>query len=173
LLQGLARGVKMDWIVQKATELGVLRIQPLMTEHSVVRTDDRQRARKQEHWRAIAASACEQCGRSRLPSIDAATTLDLATQESGSESGRSLWMLDPAADEDFAAAAMTLPARQTPAAIALVIGPEGGLSPTEQQLLQVRGARRLRLGSRILRTETAAIAAIAVLQAIAGDLAGK
>ena len=166
LIQGVARGERMDLIVQKATELGVTRIMPVSTERSVVRVDPRQRDRKHEHWQAIAISACEQCGRNRVPQIAAPAGLEASL--------RTL----PAGGIRFVLAAegretvVSLAARARGAPLVLLIGPEGGLADAEQQLALAQGFVACRLGPRILRTETAGLAALATLQSIAGDFSG-
>jgi 16S rRNA (uracil1498-N3)-methyltransferase len=161
LLQGIARGERMDVIVQKATELGVQRIVPLSCEFSVVRLDAVNRQRRVEHWRAVAIAACEQCGRNRLPEIESIVDFAEACAASGPELRL---MLLPQAPESLAALAPGL--RRA----LMLVGPEGGLSGREQLLAQRSGFRPCRLGPRILRTETAPLAALAVLQALAGDL---
>ena len=161
LLQGIARGERMDVIVQKATELGVQRIVPLSCEFSVVRLDAVNRQWRAEHWRAVAIAACEQCGRNRLPEIE--SIVDFA--EACAASGPDLrLMLLPQAPESLAALAPGL------SRAVMLVGPEGGLSGREQLLAQRSGFRPCRLGPRILRTETAPLAALAALQALAGDL---
>ncbi|HET9865215.1 MAG TPA: 16S rRNA (uracil(1498)-N(3))-methyltransferase [Steroidobacteraceae bacterium] len=164
LLQGIARGERMDLIVQKATELGVRRIVPLLTERSVVRLEAKQRARKHEHWRSIAVSACEQCGRDRVPQVDAPVGLGDAIAGLAAGGLRCLLAAD---------GARSLPraARTAPGAIALLIGPEGGLAEGERKFALANSFETLRLGPRIMRTETAGLAALAALQAIAGDFA--
>ncbi|MBU3673024.1 MAG: 16S rRNA (uracil(1498)-N(3))-methyltransferase [Sinobacteraceae bacterium] len=168
LLQGIARGERMDFVVQKATELGVQRIVPVMMARCVVQLGADRADRRREHWLAVAASACEQCGRNRLPLISEPVTLAAAC-DARAESLR--WLLDPEADitlrEALAAATVAAaPVQQ----ITLLVGPEGGLEPQEQQLAIQAGFRALRFGPRILRTETAALATIAALQCLAGDL---
>lgn len=168
LLQSLARGEKMDWIVQKATELGVGRIQPLITEHSIVRLDDRQAESKLNHWRAVAAAACEQCGRSRLPVVS--PPVDLADLRRPQDDHAPLLLLDPDANRSLTAVARELAAMQPPvAAVSFAIGPEGGLSELDTRRLSALGAQGVRLGPRILRTETAAIAVLSILQGMLGD----
>jgi 16S rRNA (uracil1498-N3)-methyltransferase len=166
LAQGVSRGERMDYAIQKATELGVARIVPLLMARSVVRLDARQAAARLEHWRGVAIGACEQCGRATLPLLETPRPLaDYLAAVAGSASPGSLRLvLLPGAGSGPAA----LPAPL--AAIELLIGPEGGLDPAETALVQAAGYRGLRLGPRILRTETAAAAAIAALQALRGDL---
>ena len=161
LLQALARGERMDFIVQKATELGVAAIVALAGERSVVRLDAQGLARRCEHWRAVAISACEQCGRNRVPSIQAVADLASACAQSGATRLRLL--LAPEADQS-----LTAVARQA-SSISLAVGPEGGFSDEELALAQHHGFQFCRLGPRVLRAETAPLAALAAIQAVAGD----
>jgi 16S rRNA (uracil1498-N3)-methyltransferase len=162
LLQGVARGERMDFIVQKSTELGVQRIVPLSCEFSVVRLDAANRQRRAVHWRAVAIAACEQCGRNLIPEVEPIGDIAEACATSNAELRL---MLLPQAPDSLAALAAG--ARNA----VLLVGPEGGLSGREQLLAQRCGFRACRLGPRILRTETAPLAALTVLQALAGDLA--
>ena len=174
LLQGIARGEKMDWIVQKATELGVHAIQPLITEFSVVRVDAQQSARKAGHWLAVATSACEQCGRSRVPMVSAPVELRDFASAAPAEPDTQRWVLDPGANASLVQAADRLRGQDAiPRRLQIVVGPEGGLSATELQQLLALGATPLALGPRILRSETAAIAALALLQGLLGDLRSR
>lgn len=160
--QGIARGEKMDLILQKATELGVARIVPLITGRTEVRLDAERAERRLAHWHAVVASACEQCGRNRLPQLARPVRLaDWAASVAGGEDVR--LVLDPAGD----ITARTLPATRV---ATLAVGPEGGLSDHDHATLRQAGFRGLRLGPRILRTETAGLAALAALQALHGDL---
>ena len=162
LLQGIARGEKMDWILQKATELGVAGIVPVSSERSEVRLDAARAEKRLAHWRGIVASACGQSGRGVLPPVSAPQSLADAAGAPGLPGTRLL--LDPEADASIAS--MTAPGD----ACVLAVGPEGGWSPRDRAQLQAAGFAGLRLGPRILRTETAGIAAIAALQARFGDL---
>jgi len=166
LAQGISRGERMDYAIQKATELGVRRIVPLLCERSVVRLDADQARAKLDHWQGVAIAACEQCGRAVLPAIDAPRRLidHLAGSAPAAGSAQLRLVLVPDASEGL----RQLPAEVT--AVELLIGPEGGLCEQETRLATGRGYRGLRLGPRVLRTETAAAAAIAVLQALRGDL---
>jgi len=162
LAQGIARGEKMDWILQKATELGVARIVPLVTDRTEVKLDAERTERRLAHWQAVLGSACEQCGRNRLPQLD--EPMRLAD-----------WAAQPAAGGELRLALDPLGAtglRDVPAAshMTLVVGPEGGLSEHDLDTLAQAGFAGLRLGPRILRTETAGLAALAALQALRGDL---
>ena len=162
LAQGVSRGERMDLVVQKATELGVARLVPLLTERSIVRLDEEQSDRKSSHWRAVAIAACEQCGRNRLPEVALPMQLREFLRQPAGDSVRLL--LSPSATrriEDV----------PRPAAGATVlIGPEGGLADEEQQLAEGAGYTAVNLGPRVLRTETAAIAALTLLQRQFGDL---
>ena len=162
LLQGIARGEKMDWILQKATELGVARIVPLVSERTEVKLGAERAERRLAHWQAVIASACEQCGRNRLPELLEPVRLANWAAAVADEGGLRL-ALDPRGD----VAVRDLPVVR---AATLAVGPEGGLSEQDLATLQHAGFRGLRLGPRILRTETAGLAALASLQAIHGDL---
>jgi 16S rRNA (uracil1498-N3)-methyltransferase len=163
LVQGIARAERMDLVVQKATELGVAAIQPVATERSVVKLDAASRAKKRAHWRGITVAACEQCGRARLPEV--ADPLSLADWLARpARAGVRRLRLEPDAGVALAVAAADA------ASIELLVGPEGGLTETERDAARQTGYLSCRLGPRVLRSETASIAALAVLQATAGDL---
>ena len=162
LVQGLSRSERMDWTLQKAVELGAARIVPVLTARSVVRLDERQAARKREHWRGILISACEQCGRNRIPEIDVPVRLRDYLDEARREGGR--YVLAPSAPASLASLA------SVPARVELLVGPEGGLDDAEVAAAQSSGYVAVRLGPRILRTETASVVALTVLQAMWGDL---
>jgi 16S rRNA (uracil1498-N3)-methyltransferase len=162
LAQGVSRGERMDWVVQKATELGVRRIVPLVTARSVVRLDARQGEKKSQHWRGIIIAACEQCGRNRLPQL--AAPVDLEDFLAGEAPEKALrLLLSPAGT-------LRIGAIEPVESITLLIGPEGGLTPEERAAATAQGFMDVQLGPRILRTETAAIAALAALQHSFGDL---
>lgn len=165
LLQGIARGEKMDLILQKATELGVARIVPVLAARSNVRLSAKTAVDKLEHWRRVVTSACEQCGRSRLPELRAPVHLEAAV---GQDDANLRLLMDSNAD------APSLPGllkERGQGAVSLLVGPEGGLDENELQQARSAGYRACRMGPRVLRTETAGLAAIAILQALAGDLA--
>jgi len=166
LVQCVPRGDRMDLIVQKATELGVVRIVPTLSRRSLVRLDAAQAESKALHWRAVAASACEQCGRNRLPIIEAphplTDYLGASLAKDGQPRGARL-LLDP----EFKARGGAL---EIGSAVEVAVGPEGGLVAEELEAFRVCGFTTLKLGPRILRTETAAIAAITWLQCRFGDL---
>lgn len=162
LVQGVSKGDRMDTAIQKAVELGVTRIVPVMTERSVVNLKGERKEKRTRRWQTIAASACEQCGRNRLPTIDAPRTL---ADWLGAEppAGATRVVLDPTADAGFTDL-------ERPAHACLLIGPEGGLTDEEITAAADTGYRRIGLGPRVLRTETAAITAISLAQGLWGDL---
>lgn len=167
LLQGIARGEKMDLILQKATELGVARIVPVDAERTEVRLEGARLEKRLAHWRGVVVSACEQCGRATLPRLDAPVAI--AHVASGLPDAALRLSLDP----QGAHALTGLGDRLGDGCEVLVaIGPEGGWSPRDREQLAGAGFEGLRLGPRILRTETAGLAAIAALQALYGDLRG-
>jgi len=162
LVQGISRSERMDWALQKATELGVSVIAPVITARSVVRLDDQQSAKKQEHWLNIALGACEQSGRSVVPEVLAPIALRQYLQEHRKEGMR--LVLSPSGPSALAG----LTSMSTK--VELLIGPEGGLDDDEIDRAQTAGFVPVRLGPRVLRTETAAVTALSVLQAMWGDL---
>ncbi len=164
LLQGVARGEKMDWILQKATELGVAGFVPVNSERSEVRLDAARGEKRLAHWQGVVASACGQSGRAKVPPV--AAPVPLAEAVAGLPAGTLKLTLDPTAD-----AAIRGLADPLGRSIVVAIGPEGGWSPRDRTVLSAAGFEGLRLGPRILRTETAGIAAISALQAAFGDLA--
>jgi len=187
LVQCVPRGERMDFIVQKATELGVARIVPVLSQRSVVRLDSSQAASKQTHWRAVAVSACEQCGRNRLPRIEAPQPLlnylgaltphggapGAAPGDAGAAVGGSLRLvMEPEGGQGGnAARPFEIDSKGSIAAVEIAIGPEGGFTPEELEAFELSAFARAGLGPRVLRTETAAIAAIVMLQARFGDMA--
>lgn len=163
LIQGISRGERMDLVVQKGTELGVTELRPVFTERSVVRLDEKRTSRRLAHWRSIVIAACEQCGRATLPEIHPPQNLESA-----------LGSLDPSMTRlmlDAQSGSSSLPAPVSQ--ICLLVGPEGGLSDREKQLARTTGFLPLTLGPRIMRTETAALAALAVAQWLWGDLSAR
>lgn len=163
LLQGIARGEKMDLILQKATELGISAVHPLSSQRSEVKLDDARADKRLAHWRAVVVAACEQSGRAVVPRVGVPGSLPavLAALPVG---GLRL-TLDPEGELSLATLAVE---EATP--VLLAVGPEGGWSPLDREQLRAAGFQGLRLGPRILRTETAGLAAIAALQARLGDL---
>lgn len=161
LAQAVSKGERMEWVVQKAVELGVASIIPIITERCVVKLDKDRMARKLHQWQSIAIAACEQSGRNSIPVIHPPMDLDQYVQAPGSTLK---FVLHPGCNKTWRDYTLT----QTP--IELLIGPEGGLSEEEILLAIQHGFQSLTLGPRILRTETAAITALSILQALAGDL---
>lgn len=162
LAQGISRGERMDWIIQKATELGASRIVPVSTKRSVVRLDEKQAERKLQHWRAITVAACEQCGRNRVPELTA--PVDFFDVLAPAPSGNTRLLLSPTGDlriEDL---------EEVGRGVTVLIGPEGGLDEVEHEEALRKGFKAVRLGPRVLRTETAAIAALTIIQSYFGDL---
>lgn len=161
LVQAVSKGERMDYTIQKAVELGVTAIQPVITDRVVVRLDAERWARKQEHWQGIVVAACEQSGRTRIPRV--APVRDLND-----------WM--PTCPPDAFRLILSLTVTPTVAKrapgqpIVLLVGPEGGWSEIERKLADLAGFAGLALGPRVLRTETAGVAALAVLQSQWGDM---
>lgn len=164
LVQGISSGDRMDYTLQKAVELGVQAIVPIFTKRSVVRLSDERLARRHTHWQNVVSAACEQCGRNVIPEVSAPQ--DFAPWLEQTRPQRPLshtLLLDPEAEQ-------TLRDRPAPGApLTLLAGPEGGFDPGERHALLAAGCTGVRLGPRILRTETAAVAALAALQALWGD----
>ncbi|MCW8195446.1 16S rRNA (uracil(1498)-N(3))-methyltransferase [Proteobacteria bacterium 005FR1] len=158
---GLSRGDRMDWVIQKATELGVSRISLLDTERSEVKLKADRAAKKMSHWQQVIISACEQCQRNRLPVLNAPR--DFGALLAQCDSKRKL-ILHPTCDS-LEPASMS-----ATDSITVLIGPEGGFSEEEVEIATDHGFTGWQLGSRILRTETAPIAALAILQFALGDL---
>ena len=151
----------MDWILQKATELGVARIAPVVSDRTEVKLDSERSDKKMNHWRGVCAAACEQSGRARLPAI--LEPQSLAQFAAGDCNGRR-FVLDPGAVLRLPALALA-----PDADITLAIGPEGGFSERDLAMLKAGGYEGVRMGPRILRTETAGPAAIAAINALYGD----
>jgi 16S rRNA (uracil1498-N3)-methyltransferase len=156
---GISKGERMDFAIQKAVELGVAAITPLFTERCVVKLDSQRLAKRLEHWQGVLVAACEQSGRRRLPSLHPASSL-------------ADWLVAAAPgvilDHRAAHSLNTLP--RPGEALSLLVGPEGGLSPSEHQQAHAAGLTGVRLGPRVLRTETAPLAAIAAMQVLWGDM---
>lgn len=156
---GLSRGERMDWVLQKATELGVSRISPLFTERTEVKLSGERLEKKVAHWRQVLISACEQCQRNRLPVLNPPRTLDKWLEQNDSKLSLVLHHRD----------SQSLPEGEAPDSLALVVGPEGGLSEEEIDRARQAGCQPLTLGPRVLRTETAPVAAISLVQYLWGD----
>ena len=162
LAQALISGHKMDLVIQKAVELGVHAIVPVATERATVQLDARRAGKRMAHWQAVVAGACEQCGRSTMPRVAPLQGLHDWTESLPDDGALRLALLPGAVQRvrDLAPAA---------AGMVLAIGPEGGFSRADSDCLDQAGFSGLSLGSRILRTETAGLAALAALQAVHGD----
>lgn len=154
LAVGMPANERMDWLVEKATELGAASIQPLLAARSVVRLKDERAQRKQAHWQAIAVAACEQCGRNRVPAVHEVREVSAWLQAQATGAAGVRWVLSLAPG----AGAPALPAPDT--ALTLLSGPEGGLSTGEEAAARETGFAPVSLGARILRAETAPIAAL-------------
>jgi 16S rRNA (uracil1498-N3)-methyltransferase len=168
LAQGIAGGDKMDWLIEKAVELGVRAIAPLQTERGVVRLSGERAVKRVQHWQALVQAACEQCGRARVPGVAPIATLRewLAAARS-TDAPRVL--LSPRGTQSLTQWAAQSRARIEAAGIVVLIGPEGGLSPEEEALAEAAGFLPLTLGRRILRTESAALVAVSALHAVLGE----
>jgi len=161
LALGMPANERMDWLVEKATELGVASIQPLMTERSVLRLSGERAEKKQAHWQSVAVAACEQCGGNRVPRVFAVTTLaqwlKAQAPQNAAQSQRLLLSLRPGS------VGLREAAQTTASAITFLSGPEGGLSPLEEGAALAQCFAPVTLGPRVLRAETAALAALAAL----------
>ncbi len=156
--QGLSRGERMDWAIQKATELGVSEITPIVSERCEVRLKDERAEKRQAHWQQVAVSACEQCGRSVVPIIH--SPVPLADWLKRTEADLKL-VLHPVAEP--------LTSHEKPDTLAFLVGPEGGLNDAEVEQAKDAGFHAARLGPRVLRTETAPVVALSVAQQLWGD----
>jgi 16S rRNA (uracil1498-N3)-methyltransferase len=157
LVQAISSSEKMDFTIQKATELGVAAIQPVLSAKSVVRLSEEREAKKLERWRRVAIAACEQCGRNRIPGLHE----PVPVAEYLAPAGAAKLLLAPAGESKLADHARS--------PLVLAIGPEAGFSEAEEERQRRDGFACVRLGARVLRTETAALAALAALNALAGD----
>ena len=161
LVQAVSKGERMDYTIQKAVELGVTAIQPVITDRVVVRLDAERWARKQEHWQGIAIAAAEQSGRTRIPRVAPVVDLNDWMQKAPTDAFRLILSLT---------VTPTVARRAPGQPIVLLVGPEGGWSEIERKLADLAGFAGLALGPRVLRTETAGVAALAVLQSQWGDM---
>jgi 16S rRNA (uracil1498-N3)-methyltransferase len=165
LIQGISKGERMDVTLQKATELGARRISPVTSERSVVRLDEERAERRHERWSSILHSACEQCGRNRIPQLDELQKLEHVFREE-QHPGATRIVLAPGGTH-------TLRDIAAPTQLSVLIGPEGGLSDAEIESAIACGFTPIRLGTRILRTETAGLAILAAAQTLWGDLGAE
>lgn len=166
LFQGLPKADKMDWIVQKASELGVSRIVPLSLARSVVRLDPRDAGRKQERWQKIAREACKQSGRYRIPEV----TLPLSPKEALPLIREMALTVIPWEETETGGPLSVRKAFPDPASLGIIIGPEGGIEPAEVDFFRQSGALPITLGRRILRTETAGLAALSAFMTLYGEM---
>lgn len=163
VVQALCVADKMDWVVQKSTELGASRIIPLAARRSVMKLDGDRAAKRRTHWQSVAQSAAAQCGRTQVPVIDAVATLsNVMAQWQASTSPKTGWLLDPFADQTLGAATLS-------GEITILIGPEAGWSDDEEALARSAGFCGIRCGPRILRTETVASVILSAIAVKAGE----
>lgn len=160
LVQAVSKGDRMDYTLQKCTELGMRQVIPVLAERSVVSLDGERARKRVEHWRGVVRSACEQCGLNRVPGVVPLHGFRGMLENLDADT---MLMLDPEADS--AITDVDVAGR-----VALLVGPEGGFSDKELEQARAAGFRGVRMGSRVLRTETAAVVAAAVMLAGAGDL---
>lgn len=160
LFQGVSRGDKMDLTLQKGVELGVKEFTPLITERCGVKLDEKRWQKKHEHWQKVIESACEQCGRNSIPTLHPAIKLQAALEQLTSNS----FFMHPDASDSFKSINA-----DTKSELQLWVGPEGGFSGEEINWVETHGCKPVRLGPRVLRTETAALAAVAVMNSVWGD----
>ncbi len=160
LAQGICAGDRMDLVLQKATELGIASIQPVVTARSIIRLDRERRERRETHWQNVVIAACEQCGRNLVPPVAPSTGLPEFVALPARGGTRIL--LAPDGEATLRSLAPRPP-------VTVLIGPEGGLAPEEREIATARGFSAVRFGPRILRTETAPLAALAALQSLYGD----
>ncbi len=168
LAQGIASGAKMDWLIEKSVELGATGFVPLAATRSVVRLTDERAEKRIAHWQGVIRAACEQCGRNQVPAVTPVQSVPAWLKTLSTTPVPDEWrlMLDPRADATFAALPVIPPSQ----AVTVLIGPEGGFAPAEEEAARAYQFMPLRLGTRVLRTETAGIAILAALAARWGDL---
>lgn len=160
LAQGVCASDRMDLVLQKATELGAAAIVPVTTTRSIVRLSPERRERRETHWQNVVIAACEQCGRNRIPTVEATRSFPQFMADVPQDGTRIL--LAPDGEVGFRELAVAAP-------VCVLIGPEGGLTPAEREIATTAGFIPVRFGPRILRTETAPLAALAALQTLYGD----
>ena len=165
LLQGLAANEKMDWIIEKAVELGITRIIPLQMERSIVRLDDKKAEKKLSHWEHILIASCEQCGRTVIPHIEAPQTLQKYLLQTSQTSNLLKLYLSPIADIKLVSVLKRAPGQ----GLMMMVGPEGGFSSEENTLIAANDFIGVSLGKRILRTETAGIVAMSAAHSVWGQ----
>ncbi|MBC8519806.1 MAG: 16S rRNA (uracil(1498)-N(3))-methyltransferase [Gammaproteobacteria bacterium] len=164
LFQGISKGERMDYAIQKAVENGVREITPVFCERSVVKLDQKRLDKKTGHWRKVVISACEQCGRNIVPPVHAPVTLHKMLADNNSKQG---FILDPKSRQRLSELPPPKPVTES---IGIIVGPEGGLTDQEIISAHERGFHGVTMGPRILRTETASVVAITIMQTLWGDL---
>ncbi len=163
LIQALCSGDKMDWVIEKSTELGVARILPVTADRSVLRLEGERAEKRLAHWQRIAQAASAQCGRTRVPQINSIVKFPQALREwQTMQPAGAAWLLDPTAKDTVGAASL-------PDHLTIMIGPEAGWSDQEEQLSKAAGVQGVRCGPRVLRTETAAAAVLAAVAVRSGE----
>ncbi len=165
IMQALATGDKMDLIIQKAVELGVTELVPLRTSRSTLKLDAERAEKRIQHWRGVAVAACEQCGRNVVPNVTEIQTIDEIPA-----STRCLGLLHPKGGVDRRVSLLAWAQSNAGKPLAIMVGPEGGFSDVEIAAAEAKGATVVTLGPRVLRTETAGLAALSILQSTLGDL---
>ncbi len=167
LVQAICANEKMDWIIQKSVELGINRIQPVTTKRSVVRLSPERAIKRLQHWQQVVIAACEQCGRNRIPQVLPLKTLSdwFNNKKINYTPHQYNFMLSTTSTESL----KNFSSLPTDSIITILVGPEGGLTPEEEATAQFTGFTSLRMGKRILRTESAALATIAAMQMLWGD----
>ena len=164
LLQGVSRGERMDYTLQKAAELGVNEVYPVFTEHTAVHINEERKEKKQNHWQGVVNSACEQSGRNFIPVVHSSMTLYQYLDRLTLDQTTLYLVLNHRASQSLSAMRQDRVQR-----VVLVAGPEGGFSESEIEALERREFLSVKMGPRVLRTETAALAAISILQSMWGD----
>lgn len=160
LFQSISKGERMDFVMQKAVELGASELTPVLSERCVVRLNAERLEKKRKHWQKIAYSACEQSGRTQLPKVHSPRSFQEVIRE---QTGAQKYILLPEAKQSIASLELKA------ASVSIMIGPEGGFSPQEAMLATQSNFSAIHIGPRVLRTETAALAALSVFQALGGD----
>jgi len=163
LIQALCSGDKMDWVIEKSTELGVARILPVTADRSVLRLEGERAEKRLAHWQRIAQAASAQCGRTRVPQINSIVKFPQALREwQAMQPAGAAWLLDPKATDTVGTVSL-------PEHLTIMIGPEAGWSDQEEQLAKAAGVQGVRCGPRVLRTETAAAAVLAAVAVRSGE----
>ncbi|WP_455200463.1 16S rRNA (uracil(1498)-N(3))-methyltransferase [Kaarinaea lacus] len=164
LLQGISRSERMDYTLQKSVELGVSELYPVTTQHISIHLDETRARKKHAHWQGVVNSACEQSGRNLVPRVHELTSLQDCVEQISTVAEQTMLVLDHRANTTMNSVNITENKH-----ITIVVGPEGGLSDDEREWLVGKGFIGVSMGPRVLRTETAALAAIAVMQSLWGD----